>query len=104
MQRVDAGENIAESFDYSQAPVDDISSEEKSDEEKSEQLAEIICGANSNSAGALLVLMRTLENSTHAKLLANRAKHFAFTYCAELDLYGMLDAQIVVVEAELLNS
>jgi len=46
--------------------------------------------------------MGTLENSGHPKLLANMAKHFAFTRCGESNLYGIVDAQIGVVEAELL--
>jgi len=70
-------------------------------EEKIEALAEIICRANDESAAALFVLMGTLENSTHPKLLANTAKHFAFTRCGESNLYGMVDAHIAVVEGEL---
>jgi len=50
----------------------------------------------------MLVLMGTLENSTPPKVLANAAKHFAFTHCGESNLYGMVDAQIAVVESELL--
>jgi hypothetical protein len=46
--------------------------------------------------------MGTLENSAHPKLLANAAKHFAFTRCAELNLYGIVDAQLPLVEGELL--
>ncbi|HEX6716544.1 MAG TPA: hypothetical protein VF088_05505 [Pyrinomonadaceae bacterium] len=34
--------------------------------------------------------------------LANTAKHFAFTRCGELNVYGMVDAQIAVVKDELL--
>jgi len=45
--------------------------------------------------------MGTLENSTHPKLLANTAKHVAFACCGESNLYGMVDAQIAVVEGEL---
>jgi len=48
-------------------------------------------------------LMGTLENSTHPKVLANTAKHFTFTRCGESNLYGMVDAQIAVVEGELLS-
>jgi len=47
----------------------------------------------------MFVLMGTLQNSTHSKVLANTAKHFAFTRCSELNLYGMVDAQIAVVGA-----
>ena len=45
---------------------------------------------------------RLLENSRDTKLLANMAKHFAFIRCAESNLYGIVDAQIAVVESELL--
>ena len=51
---------------------------------------------------ALLVLMTTLENSTDPKALANTAKHLAFTRCGELNLYGMVGAQVATVEGELL--
>jgi len=53
-------------------------------------------------AAALFVLMGTLENSTHPKLLANVVKHFAFTVCSESNLYGIVDAQIAVFKGELL--
>ena len=48
--------------------------------------------------------MGTLENSIDPKLLANAAKHFAFTRCGELNVYGMVDAQVAVVEGELLSA
>lgn len=53
---------------------------------------------------ALVVLMGTLENSAYPNLLANTAKHFAFIRCGELNLYEVVDAQIAVVENELLTS
>lgn len=62
----------------------------------------MICRAGDEAAAALLVLMGMLEDSTHPKVLANTAKHFAFTRCGESNLYGMVDAQIAVVESELL--
>ena len=96
VRRADAGETL---FDSSPTPQ---TNEDDSSEEKIEALAEIICRAGDESSAALLVLMRTLENSTHPKALANTAKHFAFTRCSELNLYGMVDAQIAVVESELL--
>jgi hypothetical protein len=46
--------------------------------------------------------MATLENSAHPKALANAVKHLAFTHCGEFNLYGMIDAQIAVVEDKLL--
>ena len=72
------------------------------DREKLEALVDIICGAGDKAAGALFVLMGTLQNSTEPEALAHTVKHLAFTRCGELNLYGMVDAQIGVVEGELL--
>jgi hypothetical protein len=70
---------------------------------KIEALAEIICGAGNESAAALFVLMGTLQNSSDPEVLAHTVKHFAFTRCGELNVFGMVDAQIAVVEGELLS-
>lgn len=102
VRRADAGEMIVDSVDFSLAPGTD--DEDDSSEQKVEALAEIICRGGKECAAALFVLAGTLENSTHPKLLANTAKHFAFTRCGELNLYGMVDAQMAVVECELLAS
>ena len=90
VRRVDAGETIVDNIDVT------------SSEEKIETLAEMICRAGDEPSAALLVLMAMLENSTHCKALASVAKHVAFTRCAELNLFGMVDAQIAVVQGELL--
>jgi hypothetical protein len=95
----DAGESISDTFDFSQTPE----AEDDSYEEKIEALAELICCAGDQSAAALFVLMGTLENSVHAKALANTVKHFAFARCAESNLYGIVDAQLALVESELLS-
>ena len=100
VRRADAREPIIDSLDFS---LDPEYQEDDSSEEKIEALAEIICRTD-ESAAALFVLMGTLEKSTHPKLLANTAKHFAFTRCGESNLYGIVDAQIGVVEAELLTT
>ena len=74
------------------------------DEEKIAALAEMLCRAGDEAgtkSAALLVLMSTLENASHPKVLANLAKHFAFTRCSELNLNGMVEAQIAVIESEL---
>ena len=99
VRRADAGEKIIETTEFS---LTQESNEDDSNEEKIEALVEIICRAGDEAAAALFVLMGTLENSAHPKLLANAAKHFAFTRCAELNLYGMVDAQLPLVEGELL--
>ena len=126
VRRADAGEGFVDAFHCSQAPRPiEINSERerrdvvsivtpgevdpapKADDDLSgkdriEALAEIICGAGDESAGALFVLMGMLEHSTQPNALANTVKHFAFTCCGELNLFGMVDAQIVVLERELL--
>lgn len=102
VRRADAGEAIAETIDFSQEPT--RPGEDDSSEDKIETLAEMICRAGDEAetkSAALLVLMATLENATHPKALANRAKHLAFTRCGELNLNGMVDAQVAVLEGEL---
>jgi hypothetical protein len=117
VRQADAGERIVDTFDFPQTsePVGRPSGSESrtsdsnevcSNEEKIEALAEIICQAGDEpetKSAALLVLMGMLENSTDPKVLANAAKHFAFTRCGEFNLYGMVDAQIGVIESELLT-
>jgi hypothetical protein len=87
---VDAGESIIDNL-YVQ-----------SSEEKIEALTELICQAGDEPSAALLVLLATLENSAHPKALTNTAKHVAFTRCGELNLYGMVDALIAVLEDRLM--
>ena len=99
VRRADARERIIDTIDFSQTP-DAI--EDDADEGKIEALAELICRAGQQSAIALLVLMGTLDDSTQPKVLANTAKHYAFTHCGELNVNGMVDAQIAVFEGEML--
>jgi hypothetical protein len=73
-------------------------------EMKIEKLSEIICRTGDETSAAFFVLMGTLANSTHPRELANIAKHLAFNRCVELNLYGMVDAQLAVIEGELLAS
>ena len=101
VRRADAGESIIDT-DFSETSD---TSENDSSEAKIEALTEMICRAGDEPAtksAALLVLMATLENATHPKALANTAKHLAFTHCGELNSYGMVDAQIAMLEGELL--
>jgi hypothetical protein len=95
----DSGESVSDTFDFSQTPE----AEDDSYEEKIEALTELICCASDQSAAALFVLMGTLETSAHPKALTNIVKHFAFTHCAESNLYGIVDAQLAVIESELFN-
>lgn len=90
VRRADAGETIIDNLNVPQTS-----------EEKIAVLTGVICRAGDEPSAALLVLMATLENAPHPKALANLAKHLAFTRCGELNLYGMVDAQIAVLESEL---
>jgi hypothetical protein len=99
VRRADAGEAIIDTSNFSLEPQ---SNNDGISEEKIEALTEMICWASDEAAAALFVLMGILENSMHPKLLANTAKHFAFTRCGESNLYGIVDAQVAVVEDELL--
>ena len=103
VRRADAGEAVVDDrgFEELQEP-----NEDDANEEKIEALTEMICRTGDEpdtKAAALLVLMATVENSSHPKALANTAKHLAFTRCGELNLYGIVDAQIAEVERELLT-
>ena len=98
VRRVDAGETIIDELGFLQ-----ISTNEVSVEEKIEALTEMICQAGDEPPAALLVLMSLLEDAPHPKALANAVKHVAFTHCGRLNLYGMVDKQIVLLESELLS-
>jgi hypothetical protein len=101
VRRADAGETLFDVVDFSQTPEP---REQCTTEEKVAALAEIICSADDDrerKSAALLVLMTMIEDSAHPKALANTAKHLAFTRCGELNLYGMVEAQVATVEQEL---
>jgi hypothetical protein len=101
VRHVDAGEAVVD-MDFSEFSENN---EDASTEEKIDALAEIICRAGDEpetKSAALLVLMATLENALHPKALANAAKHFAFSRCGELNVCGLVDSQIAVLESELL--
>ena len=99
VRRASEGERIIDTADFAQTSE---SNEADPSREKLEALAEIICGAREEAAGALFVLMGTMQNSADPQAIANTVKHFAFTRCGELNLFGMVDAHIAVVEGELL--
>jgi hypothetical protein len=102
VRRVDAGESLVDAS-FSEMPV--TSFEDDLSEAKIEALTELICRAGDEpeiKSAALLVLMATLENAAHPKVLANTAKHLALTRCGELNLCGIVDAQVSVIEAEVI--
>ena len=87
---VDAGESIINNLYV------------RSSEEKVQALTDLICRAGDEPSAALLVLLSILEESSHPKALANSAKHLAFTRCGELNVYGMVEAQITAFEDRLI--
>jgi len=99
--RADAGEDIIDTFKSLRTPGAD---KDDSTARKIEALAEIICRSGDEPTAALFILMETLESSTHPKVFAGRAKHVAFSRCGELHVYEMVDAQLAVIEGELLAS
>lgn len=113
VRRADAGESLIDAVQDLGAcdaqppgPHEPDWTEVRIDEEfhqKIESLAAIICQAGDESAAALFVLMGTLQNSMHPKALANTAKHFAFARCSQSNVYGMVDAQMALIEGKLLT-
>jgi hypothetical protein len=90
VQRVDAGEEIIDTFDFSQTLEGSQAldrDDDRSSVEKIEALTELICRAGHKPAAALFVLMGTLQNSPEPGVLTNAAKHYAFTRCGELNVY-----------------
>jgi hypothetical protein len=99
VRSADADEDVVEAIEANRS---EDNRGDDSNREKIEALAEIVCRAGEEASGALFVLMGTMQNSTEPRAIANTVKHFAFTRCGEFNLYGMVDAQIAIVEDELL--
>src|ERR1041385_2296019 len=99
--RAEAGEDIVDTFESMRTTE---AHEGDSRLGRIEALAEIICRSGDEPTAGLFILMETLESSMHPKVFASRAKHVAFSRCGELHVYEMVDAQISVVEDELLSS
>ena len=99
VQWADAGESIVDNL----AAADET--ENDSTEHKVEALAEMICKSDDDGtrAAALLVLLAILESADDSKSLAKTAKHSAFTRCGEMNVFGMVDVQIAMLERELPN-
>lgn len=76
--------------------------EDNVSKEKIAALAEKICAAGEEAAAALFVLMGTLQYSIEPAADANAVKHLAFTRCGELNVLGMVDAYVPMLERELL--
>lgn len=105
VRRADAGESLFDNLDLSRTPSTNIN-EELPTEEKVEALADILCRSSlgddlATRSAALLVLIAAIESSPHPRELAAVAKQLAFTRCAELNVCGMVESQIAVLECEL---
>jgi len=98
VRQADAAESVVETIEPESS---ERSGGDGSNREKIEALAEIICNGGEESSAALFVLMGALQNSTEPKALAHVVKHFAFTRCGELNVFGMVDSQMAVLEREL---
>jgi hypothetical protein len=101
VRRADEGETALETIDFSQKP--DTREQDLSDK-RVRALADIICRDGDEpeaKSAALLVLMSSIEDSAYPKSLANTAKHLAFARCGELNVYGIVEAQVATVEREL---
>jgi hypothetical protein len=101
--RAGAGQRIADIFDFSQTThaYDNGPSDDGPSERKIEVLAEIICRAGDEAAGALFVLMGTLQHSGQPEVLAYAAKHLALRLSAlqplaEYTLCGMNSASLAL--------
>jgi hypothetical protein len=99
VRRAEGGESVTDNIAAANKPEDHLS------KQKVDTLAEMICGAHDPGirAAALLLLMSALENAEDSKSLANNVKHYTFTRCGELNVYGIVDAQIAALENELLT-
>jgi len=99
VRRAEAGESVTDNIAAANKPEDHLT------EQRVDTLAEMICRAHDSGmrAAALLLLMSALENAEAPKSLANNVKHYAFTRCGELNVYGIVDAQIAALENELLS-
>jgi hypothetical protein len=75
--------------------------EDDASRKKVEALADIICRGGEEASAALFVLMEALQISDEPKALAHVVKHFAFTRCGELNVFGIVDSQAAVLEREL---
>ena len=73
-------------------------------QDKIDLLTGMICGAGDEPAAALLVLMAMFDHAENPAALANTVKHLAFTRCGELNVHGMVDAQIALLEDKLFAS
>ena len=100
VRQAEANESTVQAFDVLQTHDPD---EIHSNKENTEALAEIICATGEESSAALLVLMGIIQNSAEPRAVANTAKHFAFTRCGELNVRGIVDAQVALLKDELLR-
>ena len=101
VRRADAGEPVVDDRGFEGIPE---ANHDDSNEEKIAALTEMICRAGDEpktKSAALLVLMATLENSSHPKVLADVAKHCAYIRCADVNLRSIDDDEVEMLERRL---
>jgi hypothetical protein len=104
VRRAEAGETL---FDANGSLVTHDTTHDTSEtdsNEKIEALAELIFRYGEQASAALFVLMAKIENAKHPAAVAHSVKHLAFTRCGEFNLGGIVDAQVKVIERELLEN
>lgn len=107
VRRAEAAEPIVEALKAPQSPRTKQTTQPEFDfssKTKIDILSELICRSGDDpvtKSAALLVPMAMLENSSESSALANRAKHFAFARCSDLNLDCMVDLQAAMLDTEL---
>lgn len=105
VRRAESGEIFGDDFSLTPSVKKFDVELDRSIDEKLEALTDLICRAGNEpdtKSGALLLLMATLEHSARPKELVATAKYLAFLRCCELNICGMVDKQIDLVEKDLL--
>jgi hypothetical protein len=100
VRRAEDGESVVDNIVATNKP------EHGPTEQRVDILAEMICQAHDPGirAAALLVLMSALENADDPKSLAKNVKQYAFSRCGEMNVCGIVDAQVAALERELLTN
>ena len=95
VRRAEAQEAIADEL----KPFD--TDEHEPSDDTLEALTDMICRGGEEALTALLVLMVTLENAKQPNAVVNSVKHLAFTRYGELNVNGMIEAQVALIEGRL---
>jgi hypothetical protein len=106
VRRAEAGEIFGEGFSLRGSGEREVLQLDQKLDQRLEALTGLICRVGNEpdiKSGALLLLMSTIENSSRPKSLATTTKYLAFMRCCELNVGGMVDAQLALIERQLLS-